>query len=169
MKATTLESGGKPVQFDLDFRPNAELVPVVRQFVSNFYDEFLGDSDAASRVALATHELLENAVKYSADGRTALNISVAHHEGDRTVVIRISNQASPENLETVRGFFKEVDEEPDAFMHYQSVIKRSAKKKEGSGLGLVRVRAEGEMSMRGVIQGNEVCILAETKIGRSGA
>src|SRR5947209_8429255 len=67
-----------PAYFELNFRPNVALVSVVRRFVNEFYQRFLSDPDATSRLALATHELLENAVKYSKDGETTIRIELEH-------------------------------------------------------------------------------------------
>jgi hypothetical protein len=153
--------------FELNFRPNFELISIVRRFVSDFYDKMLGDKDAVSRVALATHELLENAVKYSSDGGTALSITVAHEEAGSVISIRISNRSTRENIEAVSALFEEMKAFPDPFLHYQSAMERTAKRKEGSGLGLVRVRAEGEMTMSYTIDADCVCIVAQTSVGRA--
>ena len=50
--------------FHLVFRPNIKLVSTVRRFTGEFYRRVLVDQDLASRLALATHEMLENAVTY---------------------------------------------------------------------------------------------------------
>ena len=60
---------------ELSFEKRPELVSIVRRFVSDFYDRTLADPDATSRVALATHELLENAVEESLRRRTGIRLS----------------------------------------------------------------------------------------------
>jgi len=153
--------------FELNFRPNFELISIVRRFVSDFYKKMLKDEDAVSRVALATHELLENAVKYSTDGGTVLSIGIAPGDTGSVISIRISNRATPENIEAVTAIFEEIKQFPDPFLHYQSVMERSAKRREGSGLGIVRVRAEGEMTMSHTIDNDCVCIIAQTHVEKT--
>src|ERR1700759_5349664 len=99
-----------PAQFELNFRPNVELISLVRRFVSEFYDRVLTDRDAVARLALATHELLENAVKDSIDGAPPLSIRVPGSGGEPVVSLKISNRGDAEHLKSVIGFFKELDD-----------------------------------------------------------
>lgn len=151
-----------PTAFELCFRPSASLIHVVRKFVSDFYEQLLQDSDAVSRVALSTYELLENGVKYSLDGATALSITVDRHAPRSVVVIRLQNRAAGEHIQALREVFDEMAKYPDAFTYYQVAMERSAKKKVGSGLGIARVRAEGEMHMSYSVEDDRVCIVAQT-------
>lgn len=153
--------------FELDFRPNYELISIVRRFVSDFYERMLNDPDAVSRVALATHELLENAVKYSLDGATSLSITMEQEEERNLVRVRISNQAESKHIASIQALFDEMEKHEDPLEHYQLAMERTAKQREGSGLGLLRIRAEGEMKMTHSLDGNIVCIVAETFVGRS--
>lgn len=153
-----------PTSFELTFRPNVELISIVRRFVSDFYDRMVDDPDTVSRVALATHELLENAVKYSVDGATSLSITFEPGEPESLISIRLANRASPEHIASLSAIFDEMNAEPDPFQHYQVVMARSAKRKVGSGLGLVRVRAEGEMRMSHSIEDDRVTILAQANV-----
>ena len=150
--------------FELIFRPNVELVSIVRRFVSDFYHRILGDPDTVSRLALATHELLENAVKYSTDGVTTLCIIVDRNGGDTGVSIRTSNRANDPNIGRISDFFQAMNASPDGFAYYQEVIQRAAREPDGSGLGLARVRAEGEMTMSLSVQGEMVSIIAHTNV-----
>lgn len=154
--------------FELVFRPNVRLVSLVRRFVSEFYCEILEEPDAVSRLALATHELLENAVKYSIDGCTSLSIAVDQEE-PRRVTIRISNRASEANITTVSGVLSDLRASGDPFGHYQELMAKSVQLADGSGLGLARVHAEGEMTMSHSVHGDEICIQAHTHIGASAA
>jgi hypothetical protein len=150
----------------LHFRPNIELISSARQFVADFYDQVVGDPAVLSRILLATHELLENAVKYAVDGLTQIRIDVI--EGDavspRRVTIRTSNRAAPGNCVILRETIDLASSAVDPFQHYREVMLKNARRKGGSGLGLARIRAEAEMTIHYVIEGDEVSIVLDADL-----
>jgi hypothetical protein len=151
--------------FELNFRPNVALVSVVRRFVTEFYQRFLSDPDGTSRVALATHELLENAVKYSKDGETTIRIEV-EQTSPKTVRIQLRNRAEAANIAAIREVLDGVAKAPDSFAFYQTLIAAKAKKRDGSGLGLARICAEGEMKVTyQVLEEDMTVIEATTSVG----
>jgi len=150
--------------FELNFRPNVALVSVVRRFVTEFYQRFLSDPDGTSRVALATHELLENAVKYSKDGETTIRIEVEPTK-PKKVRILLTNRAEESHIAAIREIVDGVANAPDAFEFYQKLIAAKAKNKQTSGLGLARICAEGEMKISYLVSGDETRIQAETSVG----
>src|SRR6478672_1005195 len=93
--------------FELVFSPSFELVDLVRRFVTEFYSKLVVDRDGASRVGLATHELLENAVKYSRDGKSQLRISLTHDGDGAECRVKVStrNSAAPNHVESLRRIF----------------------------------------------------------------
>jgi hypothetical protein len=145
----------------LDFSPGVDLVPLVWRFVNDLYATVLPDRDATSRVALATHELLENGVKYSADRCTGIEIEVVDDPGGKRVTIRSQNKAHPDHRAVVRALIEEIDAAPDAFAFYQKRMRQSARRSDGSGLGLARIRAESEMSLRCDLRDDVVVVTAE--------
>jgi hypothetical protein len=152
------------VYMELSFRPSVRLVSAVRRFVSDFYEEMLGDPDGTSRVALVTHELLENAARYSADGETSLRIDLLDDRTPRAIRIRSKNRSSAEHIASLRALIEGLNgaDKPEDF--YQMAMVRTAKKKGVSGLGLARVCVEGEMKISYGIDGDQVMVEAETVI-----
>ena len=148
---------------ELTFRPNVALVTVVRAFVTEFYERVVTDKDVAFRVALTTHELLENAVKYSADGETQIRIGGTLHLGESMIEVRISNNASPAHIVALTRLLDELAAAEDPLLVYQRVMRRNAKRVDGSGLGLARIHAEGEMSLDYLIEGEHVSVVARTR------
>jgi anti-sigma regulatory factor (Ser/Thr protein kinase) len=153
---------------ELGFSPNIDLVSIVRTFVTEFYNRVLNDTELSSRVAVASHELLENAVKYSTDGDTRMRIEVAY-DADRAVVqLEMKNRASRENVENLTRLFGELaNMKPDAF--YLALMERSLGSKHGSCLGIGRVAAEADMTLKLDVTGDWVCVRALTTQNREAA
>ena len=68
----------------------------MRRFVSEFYARIIEDADASGRLALATHELLENAAKYATGGETALYVELDRKAG--AISVRTRNQTNPQHI-----------------------------------------------------------------------
>jgi anti-sigma regulatory factor (Ser/Thr protein kinase) len=165
MCAESLETPAD-ADFELTFSPSLHLVSTVRKFVSEFYAETIGDSEIGSKLALATHELLDNAVRYSVDGRTSLRIRLQRKPADVNVTIDTRNRAVVSHLDAVREAINELTAAPDAEQHYQLLMRRSAKRTDGSGLGLGRIRAEGDMALSYRIDADVVELRAEARFVR---
>jgi hypothetical protein len=115
-------------------------------------------------VALATHELLENAVRYSTDGETTVRIEVTRRPGHKQVAIRTWNRSEQAHIAFLEQLFAEMKQDMDPFDYYQLLMRRNAKRQGGSGLGLARIRAEAEMELAYEIQEGRVCMLAQTLV-----
>jgi hypothetical protein len=154
--ATTQESF-----FELRFSPDVSLVASVRRFVTEFYVRLLGDADVAHRVAMATHELLENTVSYSYDQRSEFRITVRRHGKSAKVALETKNRATPEQLALVRRALDEVVGAPDPAALYTDLMRRAAKRRDGgSGLGLGRIRAEADLTIDYEISGDLLTLTA---------
>lgn len=153
---------------ELGFSATVPLISVVRSFVSEFYERVLSRG-AREMVAMATHELLENAVKYSAEDRALLRIDVEAGEASDRVTIRIKNRSHAENIAPLQNLITSLHEAPDPLMHYLTLMRETAKRKTGSGLGLARIRAEAGMSLALELDGNNVCIVAKCDVEKRDA
>ena len=145
----------------LDFRPHVDLITSARKFVSEFYEHVLCDPDAVSRVALATHELLENVIKYSSDGRSHLEIELSETPIGDVLCIRARNRTTPARVHELQMLIAQLEGASDPFALYLQMMRRSAQSEEGSGLGLIRIRVETEMDVRLDVHGDEVTIIVE--------
>lgn len=152
-----------PTYFELAFRPNIELVSLVRHFVSAFYQRILGEDDTIFRLALATHELLENCVRYAQDNESRIRVEV--HSGTDPLTIRLltENRAHPEQAKELIRKLDAIKAAEDPFAHYQQQMLISQKRTDGgSGLGLARVYCEAEMTVDYELNGDLLRIVAET-------
>jgi hypothetical protein len=106
----------RPASVEIRFTPRWELVDASRQFLLRFFEAALaGDAGAAGvaeRCALAAHELLENAVKYSPDVETRIACAVDAAGGVR---VTVENVPRPEHLPTLLAELRAAIDAPDPF------------------------------------------------------
>jgi hypothetical protein len=156
-----------PTSFNMCFAPTPQLVSVVRRFVQSLYERILRDRTTSSRLALATHELLENAIKFNIDDETILWVSMTPLEdslSDATLMIRTRNRATPENIRTAQRIITTVRDAEDPYKFYQELILATAEIPEISGLGLARIRAETAMMIDFTVDGDEIEIVAQAQL-----
>jgi anti-sigma regulatory factor (Ser/Thr protein kinase) len=154
---------------ELSFKGRPELVSVVRRFISEFYERTLEDLDASSRVARATHELLENSVRYARDGEVCVRIEVTRIV--RPEGAKICGTSAHIRIQTRNRAAKEDAAYTDPNLYYLDVIRRSARRTDSSGLGSVsgRIHAEAEMEVSVGCARGFVTVIAETDVELSAA
>ena len=140
----------RALSLDLKFFPDASVPGVVRHLIEGRFRTVVKDPDLLARVAMVAHEFLENAVKYADTGAAHFTIEIAQDERPPRIAITLSNRAREQHRRELRQFFAEMDSFQDAFEHYNRLLRgsRSARACDASGgLGLARIRAEGEMRL----------------------
>ena len=146
----------------VSFRPTTTLITSTRRFAGDLLSSVLRDPDSASRIALTIHELLENTLKYSTDGQALLHVSVGSEEGGRRQVEVIArNRTTPEKARDLGRRITALAEAEDPMALYVGMMRESAQR-SGSGLGLARIRVEGEMQLSCALEGDAVIVSART-------
>ncbi len=146
------------------------LVSVTRRFVEEALEKVIRDGDLISRVAMATHELLENATKYARNAQAELSVTmIPHGDGDdHVLVVQLRNETSSTHIDRLRTVFMELDACRDPMQFYVDLMRRNAQSAETSGLGLARIRVEGEMTLCLRVDGTTATIVAETHVPAAG-
>ena len=163
------------MHLELNFRPTVQIITVVRNSVMRLYERVLEDPDVSARIALATHELLENTLRHSVDGNAMLHITVEGAVGDGLnslgaskpphITIETRNRASAANIADLTAQALEMDAS-DANTYLIELMGRCADSDEDGGLGLARIRAEAEMDIAVKTEGDCVSIIASmTNLG----
>ncbi len=147
-----------------DAPPEAMVTPLC-QSLSELCRPVFEDEDAANRLRLAAHELLENIVKYSSQGACEFRVEV-RRRGERSLTARVETRNVP--LVTHRADadarLAALHTAADPHEHYDSVIADSARRPAGSGLGLARIHAETEYRLQHRFEGQALVIIAEGEV-----
>ncbi|HEY6726496.1 MAG TPA: hypothetical protein VI197_20820 [Polyangiaceae bacterium] len=153
--------GGEEVT--LCFPPRKSYVAPATDFVTCFCGEHTADKAALSRVQLAAHELAENVVKYAAGQLCTVRVRSdrpTRNGGAVSLSITTENAVLPEALDRVDAYLcaLEAASNPDHF--YDQQIAETAKRVNGSGLGLARIRSEAGMEIQHRAGAGRLCITA---------
>ena len=156
----------------LCFPPRKSYVAPATDFVTCFCSEHTADKATLSRVQLAAHELSENVVKYAADEACTLRVRTDRSDADDGAVslsITTENAVHPDALTRVEAYLcaLEAAVNPDQF--YDEQIAETAKRANGSGLGLARIRSEAAMDIRHHSQDGRLRITATVILPSEGA
>lgn len=146
-----------PLSFDVAFSSKWwSFISSTRVFVSSFCGHSIGDAEVSDKVAMTTHELLENAVKYSAGHGLPVSCQVGV-EDDR-LWVRVRNQADAEHIQNLQKTYREVSE-GDPLDVYIDRMQRSVTS-DKSELGLARIRYEGDARLLLNVEGAMVTMEA---------
>lgn len=123
------------------------------------------DDDAATRLRLTAHELLENIAKYSAPAGCELRFELERAPGGALrASVQTRNVPNAENRDDVETRLMALTAARDPLAHYDAIIADSAGKPAGSGLGLARIHAETEYRLRHRFEGRDLVIAATGEI-----
>jgi hypothetical protein len=144
----------------LDVSPSPEVISALRHFIEEYLERTVHDADITARVTMAAHELLENAIQGSIGPRIDLRMGITVRNPDIRVIIETKNEALRDEHDVARALIDELSNAVDANDQYLDLMKRSLARKQGSGLGLGRIRSEAQMSLTCAMAGKFTTIRA---------
>jgi hypothetical protein len=126
----------------------------------------LRDREMASRVRIAVAELTENVVKYGRAGNARVDIALQQRRGRQYLRIETRNSAPERDIARAVELLSELRDSPDPVAYYDQLIRSVAPTSEPgvSGLGLARIRAEGELHIDFHVDGDVLTLSVETSI-----
>ena len=148
----------------LAFEPSQRFVRKIVQWITDFCELSLQDNDVVYRVHMAIHELAENLVKYGTSNSVRLDVEVARVENGSVLRLRTRNSAAPDKLAEAVRILQGLRDADDPVAYYDQLVLASAPKEGVSGLGLARIRAEGDLELDFEVDGNQLCIVVEAKL-----
>lgn len=157
-------SADDSVAFTLEVSMKVQHLTAMRRFIAELTQSVVCDIGLASRMAMASHELLENAVKYSTDSRRRVTLQLCADE-DHRIQVTVINVSSLPLYNMLQELLQQINQAPDPSANYQQMIARSIERESGSGLGLARICAEGEMQLSCELDGDLLSVTAQARSG----
>lgn len=154
---TTADFKGRPIYLMLRMRPPWVFVDEIRRFVESFCLCACPGQSREAQVALAVHELMQNAIPQACGEDVDLTLQV-DPAADR-VEVAVSNPCSDEAFEELRQRVERLNSEPDALRSYLRAMAEAPAATRG-GLGLARVRFEAQLELSVIREGRRVTVLA---------
>jgi hypothetical protein len=130
---------------EIRFGPRWKFISPARIFIQNFVAVALSDRVKADAVAMATNEMLENAVKYGTSDDTHCVVQ-AHDTG--VIEASVTNQASEQSAHELKVIYDKIMS-GDPLEAYIVQMREAATRTDGkSQLGLARIRYETGAEMK---------------------
>ncbi|MEO8182667.1 MAG: hypothetical protein ABI895_27860 [Deltaproteobacteria bacterium] len=139
----------------------------IANWLIDFCQMTIGDTETTSRLHMAAHELVENVLKYGTTPELGLEFELERGDHESFVRIKTRNTAAPEQLEEVARRVSELRAAVDPIAYYDQLIRSTAGVMGMSGLGLARIRAEAGLDVDCSVEGREVSITVQATM-RSG-
>lgn len=131
---------------EIRFGPRWKYISPARVFIQNFIAIALSDQAKADAIAMATSELLENAVKYGASEDTQCVVKASPTTG--TIQTSVTNHATEAGARELQVLYDKIMS-GDPLEAYITQMREAATRTDGkSQLGLARVRYETGGDMR---------------------
>jgi hypothetical protein len=148
------------MRLEVDLVPEPAAISTTQRVVDDMSRCILKDGDLGWRLAMATYELLDNAHKYGSNDVARLRLSIEPCGTGHAASLGVQTRANPEDVEALKQLVAEMHAATDAWTFYHMLIARSAARTDGSGIGLARIWAEGDMVLDISVEGDIVRIEA---------
>ncbi|MEN9580362.1 MAG: hypothetical protein RJA70_3371 [Pseudomonadota bacterium] len=141
------------------FLPSESLIQPARLFVHDFYKGVFNDAVAADQLAIAVHELLENATKAVSADPVRL---VVDADSPQAVTVQTENTVNATELATIIDLIDRMHQAAGAGQYYQELLHQTSTRITGSGLGLGRVWAECGLELSYALSESRITVSART-------
>jgi len=153
----TTEPTTRPIYLMLRMKPPWVFVDEIRRFVESFCSCACPGETREAQVALAVHELMQNAIPHAGGDSIDLTLQV-DPSADR-IEIAVSNPATDEQYADFRGRLERINTEPDPLQSYLRAMAEAPMNQRG-GLGLARIRFEAQLELSITREGSRITVLA---------
>jgi len=133
-----------PARLSMRMRPPWPFIDDVRRFVETLGACTCGGEDRDAQVAMAVHELMQNALAHAAGDDVELDLEI--DPGRDRIEITVTNPCSDEAYEQLGARVERMNREPDALAWYLRCMEELPGRSRG-GLGLARLRFEAQLEV----------------------
>lgn len=144
--------------------PSDRIVSAISRLILEFCRGLVDDPDVADRFYMAAQELAENLVKYSSGPQVSLAAELRTSDEGAVLELEAKNHSTPAQLAAVEKRLAELTTATDPVEFYDRLIRESAPLEEVSGLGLARIRAEGELEVDYSIHDSQLTISVRASV-----
>jgi anti-sigma regulatory factor (Ser/Thr protein kinase) len=155
MSATEVR-GSQPFALAIRMAPEWRFIDEVSRFVESFCAASSPGTDRHWQVALATHELMQNAISYASTPFVELGLEVDPSRS--SVRVSVSHGCRPEQAEKLRERLARLYAHADALAAYVAIMGEDPGGR--GGLGLARIRFEAELDLELVVEGDRLTVHA---------
>lgn len=154
---TIIDPERRPIYLMIRMKPPWVFVDEIRRFVESFCLCACPGQCREGQVALAVHEMMQNAIPQS--GGEDVDLTLQVDPGANRIEVAVSNPCSQEQFLELRERVDRLNSEPDALRSYLRAMAEAPASTRG-GLGLARIRFEAQLELSVIREGRRVTVLA---------
>jgi hypothetical protein len=140
----------------LRMEPSWVVVDDIRHFVETFCANACPAAEREEQLALATHELIQNAIANAATPDIELKLEV--DKVAERVSLEVSNSARDDQIEVLRERLRRMQSFPNPLDGYVAAMREDPDSR--GGIGLARIRFEAALDLVLEVDGEKVTIRA---------
>lgn len=140
----------------LRMQPSWVVIDDIRQFVETFCASACPDAEREEQLALAAHELVQNAIANAATPDVELKLEV--DRGTDRVCVSVSNHARADQIDVLRERLGRTQAHPNPLAGYVAAMREDPASR--GGIGLARIRFEAALDLALDVEGERVTIHA---------
>jgi hypothetical protein len=155
MTSIEQQTGADAVLF-LRMQPSWVIVDDIRHFVESFCASACPEAEREEQLALAAHELVQNAIANAASPDVELRLEVDH--ATEWVTVSVSNHARADQIEVLRQRLHRTLAHANALEGYVAAMREDPESR--GGIGLARIRFEAALDLALLVEGERVTVRA---------
>jgi anti-sigma regulatory factor (Ser/Thr protein kinase) len=153
---TSIEHSDADAILFLRMQPSWREIDEIRHFVESFCASTCPETERQEQLALAAHELVQNAIANAVTPDVELRLEV--DRATERVTVSVSNQARADQIEVLRDRLDKTLAHADPLEGYVAAMRDDPESR--GGIGLARIRFEAALELALDVEGERVTVRA---------